>query len=260
MHAPTAFRYAPGLSSPLPHLIPKQYSGTRCRCAAQVSGRLCRDCSFWICTSCTRTLQSYRTGARLAWAPSCPSASCTRSAARALTSTATCNKHADLKTHSATDHVQHIMTARNRPNAPPACSKREARSRALTCSLAPSRLAFCPPARERRQRLTDLHACIHERLPIVEPRFSPMLAWVATKARAKFAASIPPLSLDTQMRYLRQPTKQTNKQTIKPPEARRVDLRLRACGPFSDPGRPARLFFPACTTCKSTCASGGSFG
>jgi hypothetical protein len=34
------------------------------------------------------------------------------------------NKHADVKTHSATDHVQHIMTARNRPNAPPACSKR----------------------------------------------------------------------------------------------------------------------------------------
>jgi hypothetical protein len=76
-------------------------------------------------------------------------------------------------------------------------------------------IAFCPSARERRQRLTDLHACIHERLPIVEPRFSPMLAWVATKARAKFAASIPPLSLDTQMRYLRQPNKQTNKQTIK---------------------------------------------
>ena len=92
MHAPTAFRYAPGLSSPLPHLIPKWYSMPRCRCAAQVSGRLCRDCSFWICTSCTRTLRSYRTGARSAWAPSSPSASCTRSAARALTSTATCNK------------------------------------------------------------------------------------------------------------------------------------------------------------------------
>ena len=77
-------------------------------------------------------------------------------------------------------------------------------------------IAFCPSARERRQRLTDLHACIHERLPIVEPRFSPMLAWVATKARAKFAASIPPLSLDTQMRYLRQPNKQTNKPLHRP--------------------------------------------
>ena len=31
---------------------------------------------------------------------------------------------ADLKTHSATDHMQHITTARNRPNAPPASSKR----------------------------------------------------------------------------------------------------------------------------------------
>jgi hypothetical protein len=63
--------------------------------------------------------------------------------------------------------VQHIMTARNRPNAPPACSKRLARSRALTCSLAaelplPHRDCLLP-VRQGAASTAHGPACVHPR-------------------------------------------------------------------------------------------------